>query len=321
MLLFHYMEMISAEGDKRRGAGRVGMFLVGAIALVGSISFIQAVFAANIPTQVIVDNATPSVTVDALNQGNSITLTANATTSITVSFTISDNNGCTDVFTNGNVTTTVYRSGFSGGGFCTTDNNSCYRVSTSTHACSAGNTANATATVDIYYFADATDSSSSFAAQDWVAHVWARDAAIASSSATSTHRELNTLTAINVTTSSINYGTVTASSTTGSVNGVTTSTNAGNSTTTLQLRASATLTSGASSIATSSQRYATSTFTFTGGATQLTQTAATVTGYMLTKPTSTVNVQKATFWGLEVPAGTATGTYSGTNVFTELFQP
>lgn len=315
------MEMNNLKTDKRRGAGLLGFFLVGAIAFLSLISLVQGVFAASIPTSVIVDNATPSVTVDALNQGNAITLTANATTSVTVSFTVTDNNGCADVFTNGNVTTTVYRSGFAGGSNCTADNNSCYRVSTSTHACTSGNTANATATVDIYYFGDATDSSSSFAAQDWVAHVWARDAAIASSSATSTHRELNTLTAINVTTSSINYGTVTASSTTGSVNGITTSTNAGNSSTTLQLRASATLTSGANSIATSSQRYATSTFTFTGGATQLTASNVTVTGHLLLKPTSTVNVAKTTFWGLEVPAGTATGTYSGTNVFTELFQP
>ncbi|MBI4094426.1 MAG: hypothetical protein HY436_01320, partial [Candidatus Liptonbacteria bacterium] len=97
--------------------------------------------------------------------------------------------------------------------------------------------------------------------------------------------------------------------------------NAGNSSTTLRLRAQSTLVSGSNTIATSSQRYATSSFTFPGGATQITESNVTVTGFLLTSPTSTANVSRATFWGLEVAAGTATGTYSGTTVFTELFQP
>ena len=301
----------------------LGSVLMGSIAVLGFFMIIQTVFGANISTSVIVGNASPSVTSVVLNNGTAITLTENATTAIRINFTVTDNNGCGDAFFNGGTTTTVFRA--AAGAACTASNLNCYIVSTSTHNCpsalSTTTSANATATVEIYYFADATDSSSSYPAQDWVASVSVKDSAAASNSATSTHRELNTLTAINITTTSINYGSVSAGTDTGATNQTATTTNAGNSSTTLQLRASATLVSGSNSIATTSQRYATSSFTFAGGATQLTESNVTVTSFLLLTPTSTTNVSKTSFWGLEVPSGTATGTYSGTTVFSALFQP
>lgn len=266
-------------------------------------------------------SSTPSVSTVVLNAGSAITLTANATTAINVSFTVSDNDGCSDVFTNGNVTTSVFRSGV--GSSSAASNLNMYRASTSTHNCTVATTtsANATATVYIYYFAEATDASSSYPSQYWEASVVARDATSSTGSASSTGVELNTLLAINVTTSSINYGNVTAGTDTGGTNQTATTTNAGNASTSLRLHASATLTSGSNSISTSSQRYSTSSFTYPGTSTALTDTAATVSGVLLTSPTSTTNVERVTFWGLSVAAGTATGTYTGTTVFSALFQP
>ena len=267
-------------------------------------------------------NSAPTVSSVVLNGGTAITLTPNATTSFNISYTITDTNGCADIITN-NGTSTAFRSGVSA--TCavpspTTNNLNCYLyVTRATSTCSV-NSVNATDTVQIYYFAQATDASSSFASDNWTAYALAVDAANATGSATSSAVELNTMVAINVTTSSINYGNITASSTTGSVNQTTTISNAGNSSTTLRLSANSTLTSGANSIATSSQRYSTSSFAFAGTSTALTATAVTVGGFLLTAPTSTTNVAQTTFWGLTVPAGTATGTYNGVNLFTSLFQ-
>ena len=261
----------------------------------------------------------PIVTAVTINGGNDITLTPNATTTVTVSFTLTDENGCSDVFTSGNVTSTLYRSGV--GSSCSADNRNCYIVATTTNNCAAGTSANATSTFQLYYFAQATDASSSFSSQNWLATIFARDSDGNATSGVSSGVEVNTLTAINVTTSSINYGSVNANADTGGTNQLATTTNAGNSSTTIQLFASATLTSGSNSIPTSSQHYSTSTFTYAGTSTALSASAATVSGFFLTSPTSTTSVSGLTYWGLAVPGGTATGTYSGTNVFSSLFKP
>lgn len=324
--------MLTAKGDI---SYKVGLALVWGIAAASFLAFLTALPQANlaffvalaqsnVTSTVIVGNAAPTVTSVSLNNGNPITLTANATTSFNINYTISDNNGCADLLTS-NGTSTAFRGGVSA--TCavpspTTNDLNCYLyVTRATSSCS-GTSINATDTVQIYYFAQSTGNpSSSFPVDTWYAYALAVDAANATGSATSTNVNVNVLTAINVTTSSLNYGTLAASSTTGSANRNATSTNAGNSSTTLQLRASATLTKGTDSIATSSQRFATSTFTFPGGATQLTDTNVTVTSFFLTAPTSTTSVAQTTFWGLIVPAGTATGTYNGINAFTSLFQP
>lgn len=275
-------------------------------------------------TTVIVGNATPVVSAITINNGSDITLTPNATTAVSVASTISDNNGCADV-TNATATIMIYRSGYTSSTcLSTTSDLSCYRLTvfSTTSSCQNSVTVYTTTTFGVYYFAQATDASSSFASQNWKATLNVRDTANATASLDSSGVELLTLTAINVTTSSVDYGTLSASSTTGSTNQVTTSTNAGNSSTTLRLSANSTLTSGSNSIATSSQKYATSTFTVGVGttSTDLTDTPVTVNGFFLTSPTSTSNVADEVFWGLTVPAGTATGTYNGVNLFTSLFQ-
>ena len=298
-----------------------GKLLVGAIGVVALFIALQTVFGASIVSQVTVGNSAPSVSAVSINGGSAITLTANTTTNISVNATVTDNNGCADI-TSGTSTIKLYRSGITSSSCSSADNLNCYIATafTASSTCSS-NTTNTTTTFAIQYFAQATDSSSSFSAQNWIATVTFKDAANTTGTADSTGVELNTLTAINVTTSSLNYGSLSANQDTGSTNQTATSTNAGNSSTTLQLYASATLTSGASSIATSSQHYATSTFTFGGAEQALSDTAATVSGFFLTSPTSTTNVAQTTFWGLNVPGGTATGTYTGTNVFQALFQP
>jgi hypothetical protein len=264
-------------------------------------------------------NAAPVVSAVSVNDGNPITLIPNTTTSVSVHFTVTDTNGCSDVFTGGAVTSTLFRSGVTAA--CAASNLSCYITGSVTHNCSGGSSAQATTTLALYYFADATDASSTYPSDTWQASISVRDTAGATSTASSSGVELNTLTAINVPTASLNYGTLSPSTNTGGTNQNATTTNAGNSSTTLQLSSLATLTSGANSISTSSQHYASSTFTYGGGEQALSGTAATVSGFTLTSPTSTTNVARSTFWGIAIPAATPTGTYSGTNVFSALFVP
>ena len=219
----------------------------------------------------------PNLSATSLNHGNVITLTPNTTTTIVVNFTLTDGSGCADVFTNGNVTTTVYRSGNVLEYTCAEDPLFCYRTTTTTNNCAGGNSANATATVDIYYFAHPTDTSSSFSGDNWLAKVEVGDSSDNLTSSTSSGVELNTLVAIEVTTSSINYGSVDSNSNSGQKNETTPIKNAGNATTTILTRGTA-LTFGANTIVTSSQHFASSTFVFGNYETPLAETNTTITG-------------------------------------------
>ena len=302
----------------------VGSGLLISIIVLGAFLVVKTVFAgtSSTDTQVVVGNADPSVDSVTLNSGNVITLTPNATTTIYVNATISDSNGCADVFTNGSVEILVYRSGVTSSSCSSAqDNINCYKATVFTeNDCAAGTSGNATSVADIYYFADATDASSSYAAQNWIATVIATDQSAGTNALDSSGVELNILNAINVATSAIDYGTVSAGSDTGATNEETDVTNAGNSTTTLQVSAVAALTSGSNSIATGSQHYATSSFTFNTDDHALTDSAITVGDFTLTSPTSTEYVSSTLFWGIEIPGGTATGTYAGINGFDALFQ-
>ncbi len=303
----------------------IRVFLLPAIIIAGLSGFITAyAVTTNLTSQVVVGNAAPTVSSVILNHGNTITLTANATTSFDINYTISDNNGCSDI-TGSKTTSTAFRAGVAstcGRENPTASNLNCYVEVTHVTSTCASNSINVTDTVQLWYIAQGTDANSSYNTDEWDAYAVAADTSLASSSATSSYVELSTLTAINVTTSSLNYGTLSASSTTGGTNQTASTTNAGNSTTTLQLSALSTFTSGSNSIPTSSQRYSTSSFTMDGTSTALTASAVTVAGFQLTEPTTTGGfVSQLTYWGAEVPVGTPSGTYTGTNVFGSLVQP
>ena len=295
--------------------------------LVSSFLIAQTIYAgSSVTSTVTVSTATPvisSVNIDGTNPAT-ITLTANATTSVNVEATLSDVNGCGEL-TGGTTTILLYRSGVTSSTcFSASSNLNCY-IATSfstSSVCSAGSEITTT-TFNVYYFAQATDASSSFSGQNWLATIYFTTPDVTTGTGGSTQSTssnvIATLTALNVTTSSLNYGTLQASSTTGGVNQIATTTNAGNSSSSLQLSASQTLLNGANIISTSSQGYSTSTFTYPGTSTALTGAPVTVQGFLLTSPTSTSNVLQPIYWGLAVPNGTATGTYNGTNLFTALF--
>lgn len=308
-----------------RGATTLGVSLLVAILLMGTFSVLQTVFAEDVTTTVIVDNAAPAVTNVKILNDSPIILTANATTAITVSFTVSDANDCTDVFELGTVSTSLMRGGaaIQSGDVvdCAPDNLSCYRVTTSTHDCSSGTSADATSTLEVYYFADATDASSSYSAEAWQAFILATDAAGATSSAataSSSDQELNSLTSKTSQSSTIDYGTIAANQDTGAVNQEQPFANTGNTTSGLTVYGTALVETlvGTESIATGQQKYATSAFTYGTDDIALTElTPVSISNTTTTNPTSTEYVLNSLFWGIAIPNGQATGTYTGTSTF------
>jgi hypothetical protein len=260
----------------------LGIFLLISILSLGVFSGAQggAGGSLNIGTQTLITNAAPIVSAVVLNGGNPIILTPGGTTSVSASFQVTDYNGCADVFTAGNVTSTFHRTSVSGS--CGGGKFDCYVTSTIvSHSCAGtSTTANATATVNLYFIAGATDASSTLPGGTWEAQIIARDASNATGTASSTGVELNTLLAIDATTSTLSYGTVSAGQNTGATNSTMNLFLAGNSSATLQISGTA-LSSGGVAIPTSSQHYATSTFTYGGVEKLLSDTATAVSNYIL----------------------------------------
>lgn len=230
----------------------------------------------NLTTQTVVTNAAPILSNVLINGGDPIVLIPDATTSVPVSFTVNDPSGCGDVFWGGGATTTLYRSGTA-----STSLNyfSSYFATSTVHNCpyatSSQQAANATATLVLYYFADATDTSSSYEGETWIASVEVRDGSNATSSASSSGVDLNAVLAIKPSTSTIDYGTVPAGQNSGSTNGQIEIYNAGNVTSSVKVSGTD-LTSGANTIAVANQHYASTSFIYNGGEPSLSGTASTI---------------------------------------------
>ena len=206
-----------------------------------------------------------------LNGGSAIVLLPNTTTTISV---VASTTGANLSYATG----TISRSGV---GFnCAADNLNCYQIPSSSCAFSGTSPVSSTVTcsADIYYFAQATDASSSFAAQNWLGQITLTDTTPTStSSSTASGVELNTLLAINITTSSINYGSLNPLGNTGLANQTVSVQNAGNASSSIGVSGTA-MTFGSNVIATSSQHYASSTFSFGGSEGVLSDTVTTISG-------------------------------------------
>lgn len=262
----------------------------------------------------IVLNSPPTLSALTLNGGSAITLTENTSTSIAVVGTATDLNGNADIsFATG----TIYRSGISGGAACTSDENNCYRVASSSCVKSncSGNSCDFTCTAKIQYFADPTDSGT-FSAENWLGEITATDiAGTTGVSTTASGVELNTLFSLNVT-SALNFGSLSPGGDSGTVNQVATTTNTGNAAIDAELSGE-NMVFGANTITVGNEKYATSTFTYSS-CTICTALTTTPTRYELDlpKPTSTASVEDTVFWGLGVPNGNPPGSYTGTSTFT-----
>jgi len=258
-----------------------------------------------------ITNSAPSLSSVDLNGGSAITLTENATTTITCTGTITDTNGGSDI---SSATSSVYRSDL--GSSCTADDENCYKIGSSECVLGtpSGNDRSATCTTNIWFFADPTDSGT-YSASTWQCEITATDAQSAQGSGTdATPPELNTLVALDVT-SSIDYGTLSAGDTVDPITMTTTATTTGNASIDVQL--SGTDLTGAGTIDVGQQKYATSSVAYSG-ATALSGTPTTLE-LESTKPTENPSNQSdVVYWGISIPAGQTVGEYDGTNTFTAI---
>ena len=259
---------------------------------------------------------------------NPITLTGYPTTPVSVNAAITDYNGCTDI-TGGTTTIMLYREGvtssscLTGSGNGVSTNLNCYTASAFTASSSCVNSSiNTTTTFGVYYFAQATDASSSYPSDTWNGTVIFKGLGNATGSADSNvSTSLQTVLAMTITTSSLNYGSIAAGYNTTSTNQTTGVNNAGNCTTTIQVAGQTLLASSGVSLAVSPQRWNTSAFIFPGASTALTASSSPVTLVVLTAPTSTASSSytQTTYWGLQVSSGTPMATYNGSNVFSTVW--
>ncbi len=267
----------------------------------------------------VINDIAPTVSSVALNSGSIIDISGGGegvagSTNITVTAEITDNNGCTDVT---GVTTSAYTTAVGVGSCTEDDNNNCYYdVScTGDSVCDSGITETYSCTVNFKYHADPTDTGTPDAAETWKNTVYALDGSAQGSTELSTGVELQSYLALDVT-SAIDYGSLAigeiADGTSLPQNVDIESTgNCG-----LDVEVSGTqLTSGANSITTSSQHYATTTAVYS--AALVLQDSATEFELDLKKTTTTATLSNdLMYWGLQIPDGTLSGSYSGTNTFT-----
>jgi hypothetical protein len=271
-----------------------------------------------------ISNVAPVVTAVTINGGSDITLTENSTTAITVTGTVTDNNSCTDI---ASVETSVYRSAVTYAGCdinAEDNNNSCYaQVSCSVvgggNTCTGTSDASAdyTCSVSIQYHADPTDTATIYVAENWLSTLVAEDTAAASDATeVSAGVEMNSLIAYNVS-SSIAYGSLGTGESNDPLDKITTITATGNVGLDEELDGDDMCTDyptcAGDTIVVGQQEYALASSTAYGAGTSLTGTPAEAE-LNCPKTISTGSPETAdTWWGLEVPLGTAAGSYTGQN--------
>jgi hypothetical protein len=254
----------------------------------------------------------PTISALSLNGGLDISLAPGSTTTIYATGTVSDLNGYHDLVA---ATSTIFRSGVGIG--CSADDNNCY-VS-GAPLCSftncSGNSCDIECTADMYYFADPTDIGT-FAGETWRAYLEISDSGGATASATAPSIDLLTLRAINVD-QTIDYGTLSVNSNTGSYNASTTVENIGNDNLDLSIAGTDLTDGGSSQIPVSEQIFATTTFDYSSCVFCSTlATSTTNVAVDLPKPTSpTPPILDEVYWGINVPFGIAGTAHQGTNIF------
>lgn len=286
----------------------------------------------------VVSNVAPVVSSVTLNGGSAITLTESTTTTVPMTATVTDNNGCRNQGNTANEISSVkgylYRSGITYTGCDTAgeaNGNNCYPELT----CSAGTCTNGVTTyscsADVQYYADPTDKDYCtfptpwYNSNSWMATIKAIDDNSSSGYTTGDYVEVNSL--IGFTTQSlIDYGELSAGGGNDPLNKTTVITPTGNapfhvniSGTKLCTDYSTCSTSGKTPIDIAQQKYSLATGTAYASGTAL---SATPTKALIGVPkidNGTVTT-KTIWWGVSIPIGTVSGIYNGVNTITATYE-
>lgn len=252
-----------------------------------------------------------------------ITLTENSTTPVTVTATVTDDNGCENISA---VSVKLFRTDKTAA--CGDDPNDCYTQAATldSGSCTPGGSdlsANYSATISAQYYADPTDVGSANAGTTWSAHVTPSDG-LGGTAGADDVKEMSTLTALNVT-STIAYGSLALGADTGTSDQTTVVTNTGNVAIDTQVDGYGLANGDGNSmkctigtVTIGSEKYsATALQDYATLKTALTDTAATVAGFNIAQRTDT-STSGSLYWGFGMPSGGVSGSCTGTVVFTAI---
>ena len=277
-----------------------------------------------------VNNVTPSLGTVSLNNGNNIYLNLKGASEVVVlaSTTVTDNNHCNDMTS---ATGTIYLSGVAGGNDCSADDNNCYQITNASctyTGCTTGDATDAssvlTCSTTLAFHTiptDATTLYASYSAQSWYSRLTARDDNSSSSFGAYTNLngvEVVASPGIDVTTSTIPYGTIRGGFSSLSTNTPTTIVNYGNTVLDSGIMGESMLYNavGPGMIGSTNQLYATSTFTYPETNNALNSSTPQVLNINITRPTTTAyDFTGIVYWGIGIPTSTISGDYYGTNTF------
>lgn len=279
-----------------------------------------------------VNNIAPVVSAVTINGGSAIDLTESSTKAVTLTATVTDNNSCYGGEID-SVLAYAYRSSVAYSG-CNTvgeaDNNYCYPEITCTvvgGSCTdiTDGSANYTCSANIYYYADPTDTLTEYPSDTWLDTIKATD------DDTDTHAlevstgvEINSLIGFELgytVTASLNYGSLGIGEKNDPLDKVLTTTPTGNIGLDQEHSGAANMCvdfptcSGGTPIPVGYQHYALAASTAYSSGTALTTSPFEIE-LNIPKPITGSPTTKDTWWGIEVPAGTDQGSYTGSNTIT-----
>ena len=284
-----------------------------------------------------VNNVAPTVSAVVINGGIDIVLSMknmdeySATTS---SVTISDNNGCTDIQNGGYATSTIYWSSAVDEHNCAQDDDDCYPIESTSCAILAGSCENSsdadltyTCSTTIAYHAIPTDESegNTSSSTNWLAGITVFDDDGAYGTATTaaiSGIDVITLEALHIAEDNIPYLTIKSGQNTGDYNATTTIANYGNCPIDAGIDVDDMDKDDASpnAVEAENQQFDTSTFAYGSGAWSVEQASSTlqVDTDIVRPVTGALNISDQIYWGIYIPVGKPSGTYTGLNTFTAI---
>ncbi|RMF06702.1 hypothetical protein D6764_01645 [Candidatus Woesearchaeota archaeon] len=264
-----------------------------------------------INTSASVQNSPPVASSPVINGGNDITLTEGTTTEVLGTVTVTDDNGCTEIQT---VDAVLYREGV--GEIAGDDENNHYSATcVGNNDCINSSDLDQTfnCTFNMWYYADPTDVGSIYESEVWIFKVTPSD--VDTGTPANTSVEVNTLTAIEISPLTIDYGALALGADTGAFNEVLTINNTGNEGVDVSVDGYGSVdgdgyamvcTVGA--IPLSYEQYSASPFAY-GAGTALTDTAADVNLNIAQRTTTPTTADL--YWGFGMPASGVSGSCSG----------
>lgn len=311
--------------------------LGGALILIGIFVSILLVSvnsqADSVTTQTTVTNVAPTVDTlvlkdngSTVSSGGTLSLNAGTTETVTITGTVSDDNGVGTSFASGDLAdlegelylTSLGTAGCAGG---STDNNGCY-FTNGGGTCSLGSvvdstTLNYTCTFSMQYYADGTLTGATAPSDTWTASVKVLDDSTSNATSTQTF-EVGTLLALSIP-STIDYGTLAREQSTTNTNNIEMSiTQYGNDQADVEVSGTTMTCSVVGTITAGQQKWSlTDLSAGAGGVTALTGSAVDTNFGLGYRTSDSTALTKTLYWGIIMPA-VASGTCSGTNTITAI---